>query len=140
MLVFDHLGLVVTDIGAGTGALEGLLGTLSWTRQVDDAGLGVSVRFARDSSGIVYELIAPYGDKSPIARALKSKTDLLNHIAYRTHSLETSAARWRGQRALPVGAPAPALAFGGARVQFFMTALGFLVELIEIDHAIHEYG
>jgi len=138
-LSFDHVGIVVADVDAASTTLAGLLGRVSWTRRFDDAGLRVSVRFARDRSGLVYELIAPLGDASPVARALKSKTNLLNQIAYRTRSLEASVARLRTQRAVPVSAPAPALAFGGARVQFLMTPLGFLFELIETDRITHDF-
>jgi methylmalonyl-CoA/ethylmalonyl-CoA epimerase len=136
-LVFDHIGIIVGEIDAGSATLDGMLGKLAWTSPVHDAGLGVSVRFARDQSGLVYELIAPFGERSPIARTLKSKANLLNHIAYRTHSIERGAAHLRMQRALPVSRPAPACAFGGANVQFFMTPLGFIIELIEIEAAIH---
>jgi len=139
-LLFDHVGIVVADIEAGGGFLTGMLGPLSWTRRFDDARLGVAVRFARDQSGIVYELIAPLGDASPVARTLKSRTDFLNQIAYRTSSIDSSVKRLRTMGALPVGAAAPALAFGGATIQFMRVPLGFLIELIEIDRIVHVFG
>lgn len=139
-LIFDHVGIVVTDLDAGVKALNGLLGQLLWTVHVDDPGLQVSVCFARDAAGLVYELIAPLGDASPIAGTLRSRRNLLNHIAYRTSDLEGSVAQLRTQRAMPVGPAAPAVAFGGASVQFFMTPLGFIIELIEAGTASHEFG
>ena len=138
-LQFDHIGIVVADISDGAAQLTQLLSPLQWTVRTDDEGLGVSVQFARDSAGLVYELIAPLGDRSPVSRALKSRTDLLNHTAYRTSSLDESVAFLRAQRALPVGPAAPARAFGGARVQFLMTPLGVLFELIEIERAVHDF-
>jgi methylmalonyl-CoA/ethylmalonyl-CoA epimerase len=139
-LTFDHVGIVVPDLDAGYEKLGGLFGPLAWTRRFDDAGLGVSVRFARDRSSLVYELIAPFGASSPVAGALRSRTNLLNQIAYRTGSLERSVARLRREAAVPVTAPAQAMAFGGARIQFLMTPLGFLVELIEIDRVVHDFS
>jgi methylmalonyl-CoA/ethylmalonyl-CoA epimerase len=136
-LFFDHVGIVVADIEAGGVILTGVLGPLSWTQRFDDARLGVAVRFARDRSGMVYELIAPFGDTSPIARTLKSRANLLNHMAYRTSSLDSGLKQARAMGALPVGAAAPALAFGGATVQFLMLPLGFLIELIEVDRIVH---
>ena len=112
----------------------------SGLERFDDPRLGVSVRFARDPAGIVYELIAPLGDASPVARALKSRSNLLNQIAYRTRSLESSITRLRSQRALPLGPPAPAVAFGGARVQFLMTPFDFVIELIELDRVVHRFN
>jgi methylmalonyl-CoA/ethylmalonyl-CoA epimerase len=139
-LFFDHVGIVVADIEAGGATLTGVLGPLSWTQRFDDARLGVAVRFARDRSGMVYELIAPFGDTSPIARALKSRANLLNHMAYRTSSLDSGLKQARAMGALPVGAAAPALAFGGASVQFLMLPLGFLIELIEADRIVHVFS
>jgi methylmalonyl-CoA/ethylmalonyl-CoA epimerase len=139
-LFFDHVGIVVADIEAGGVILTGVLGPLSWTQRFDDARLGVAVRFARDRSGMVYELIAPLGDTSPIARTLKSRANLLTHMAYRTSSLDSGLKQARAMGALPVGAAAPALAFGGATVQFLMLPLGFLIELIEVDRIVHVFS
>jgi methylmalonyl-CoA/ethylmalonyl-CoA epimerase len=138
-LEFDHIGIVVANIEDGERKLTGLLESLHWTQRFDDTGLGVSVRFARDRSGMIYELIAPLGPKSPVTRALQARANLLNQIAYRTRSIDQSVARLRAERAVPVGRAAPALAFGGARVQFLMTPLDFLVELIEIDRVVHQF-
>jgi methylmalonyl-CoA/ethylmalonyl-CoA epimerase len=139
-LAFDHIGILVPELEAGCTTLRKLLGTLQWTRRFDDGRLRVSVRFARDNAGIVYEIIAPLGDHSPVSNSLKSRAALLNQIAYRTRSLAASVTDLRRARAVPVGAPAPALAFGGAPVQFMMTPLGFLIELIETDRVVHEFS
>jgi methylmalonyl-CoA/ethylmalonyl-CoA epimerase len=139
-LMFDHIGIVVPDVVAGSNSLTAVLGPLLWTQSFLDVGLGVSVRFAQDRSGIVYELIAPLGADSLVARTLKSRANLLNQIAYRTSSLESSVKRLRAQGAVPVSVAAPAVAFGGARVQFLMVPLGFLIELIESDRVVHVFS
>ena len=139
-LTFDHIGLVVAELDAGCEQLAAMLAPLQWTERFEDPGLGVSVRFARDAAGVVYELIAPLGPDSPVRRTLESRANLLNQIAYRTASLDESVARLRRTRAVPVGAARPAVAFGGARVQFLMTPLGFLVELIEVDRVVHRFA
>ncbi len=138
-LAFDHIGIVVRDLDTGAERLAAMLGQLSWTRRFDDSVLGVSVRFGRDMTGIVYEVIAPLGDKSPVASALSSRTNLLNQIAYRTKSLTSTVARLRTEGAVPVSRPLPAAAFGGALVQFLMSDLGFLIEVIEIDFMAHQF-
>jgi methylmalonyl-CoA/ethylmalonyl-CoA epimerase len=139
-LLFDHIGIVVPSLEEGRQTLSSLFGHLHWTTRFDDPQLGVSVVFAQDLSGIVYELITPFGFDSPVLRTLTSRANLLNQIAYRTRSLDASVARLRKARAVPVGRSAPAVAFGGARVQFLMTPLGFLMELIEVDHVVHEFA
>jgi len=139
-LLFDHIGIVVRDMDEGVASLAALSGPLTWTRRFDDTGLGVSVRFGRCSMGVVYEIIAPLGEISPVRHALESRSNLLNQIAYRTRSLDESVARLRaGRLAVPASPAAPALAFGGAPVQFLMTRLGFLIELIEIDRIVHQF-
>ncbi len=35
--------------------------------------------------------------------------------------------------------PQPAVAFSGAHVQFFMSPLGFVVELIEVHGCVHKF-
>lgn len=139
-LVFDHIGIVVAGIESGSNCIAGLLGPVMWTQTFDDAGLGVSVRFAKDRSGIVYELIAPFGTDSFAARTLKTRANLLNQVAFRTASLDFSVRRLRADGAVPVSAAAPAVAFGGARVQFLMLSLGFLIELIEGDNVVHVFS
>ena len=130
-LVFDHIGVVTGDIDAAAQTLAEALGPCGFSHRFDDEALGVSVRFVKDRSGLVYEMISPLGEKSPVARTLASKASLLNQVAYRTEALDTSARALRAGRCLPVSRPAPAKAFGGALVQFFWNPLGFVVELIE---------
>jgi methylmalonyl-CoA/ethylmalonyl-CoA epimerase len=138
-LVFDHVGIVVADADKGCKRLAATLSARETTRRFDDAGLGVSVRFLRDGSGLVYELIAPFGEASPVARTLASKANLLNQIAYRTRDIAAAATRLRATGNFPLGPAKPAIAFGGASVQFFMGALGFVIELIEGGVPVHEF-
>jgi methylmalonyl-CoA/ethylmalonyl-CoA epimerase len=139
-LTFDHIGIVVADLTEASPQLAALLGPVKWTRRFDDGGLGVSVTFARDRAGVVYELIAPYGDRSPVIRTLKSRNNLLNQLAYRTANLEFAASHLRARECVPVTPPAPAVAFGGARVQFFLTPFEFLIELIELETWTHHFA
>ena len=138
-LTFDHLGIVVGDLEAAHSRCQGLLGPLARSRRFDDPELGVSVAFVRDTHGLVYELIAPLGTASPVSRALRAQVNILNHVAYRTTSLEATTRRLRKERAIAIGNPKRALAFGGARIQFLQTDLGFLIELIEADRIVHEF-
>jgi methylmalonyl-CoA/ethylmalonyl-CoA epimerase len=130
-LIFDHIGIITKDVDKGALFIANTLGANGFTSRFDDEVLGVSVRFVRDLSGIVYELISPLGDKSPVARTLASKANLLNQIAYRTSSISASVAALREHGSLPLGPACPAKAFGGATVQFLFCELGYVLELIE---------
>ena len=131
-LELDHLGLIVPDITAGRSFLEKTLGVTRWTPVIDDPGLSVSVQFGSTPGGqLTYELIAPLGEATPIANALRSGKHILNHLAYLTPDLEASAAHLREQGCYPAGEPRPALAYEGRLVQFWISPLRFVIELIE---------
>jgi methylmalonyl-CoA/ethylmalonyl-CoA epimerase len=130
-LRFDHIGVVVKDIPVAIACFDATFGIRSLTDRFDDDGLRVSVQFLRDHSGVVYEMISPRGANSPVAKTLASNNNLLNQIAYRTPALKESDEAMRQAGHFALGPPAPALAFGGAKVQFFWCELGFVIELVE---------
>ena len=130
-MIFDHIGLFVADLKVGREKLSAILPINDFTEEVDDHVLRVRIQFGTDSSGIRYELVAPFGDDNPVSGVLKSGKNVLNHVAYRVPDLEQAMAVMTAQDAIPLGSPLPAKAFGGRRVVFFYTSLKFIVELIE---------
>jgi methylmalonyl-CoA/ethylmalonyl-CoA epimerase len=128
---FDHIGLFVSELSHGRERLAALLSIARFSDEINDPLLHVRVQFCIDASGISYELVAPLGEDNPVSAVLASGRNILNHVAYRVDSLEAAMASLRKQGSVPVGAPAPAVAFAGARVAFFLTPLRFLIELIE---------
>lgn len=138
-LNFDHVGVVVRDLAQGFNSISAILPITSKTERFDDPGLGVSVQFLQDKSGIVYELIAPLGSSSPVAKIAASRNGVINQLAYRVEDIAAAGTYFRSNGATPTGLPKPALAFGGALVQFFYTSEGFIVELIEAPHIRHRF-
>ena len=132
-MIFDHIGLFVPSLDKGRHHLSRLLPIASYGEEFHDAGLKVQVQFGTDSSGVRYELVAPFGEGNPVSGVLASGKGLLNHVAYRVADLPTEMTRLRANGALLIGRPCPALAFGGARVAFALTPLNFIIELIEIS-------
>jgi len=127
---FDHLGVVVGELAAGRNFLEAL-GVGGWSEVFEDRGIGVSVQFGVAADGPCYELIAPLGENSPVAKALAGGKRILNHVAYRTEDLEADGERLRAQGCTATGVPVAGAAHGGRRVQFWISPLRFMVELIE---------
>jgi methylmalonyl-CoA/ethylmalonyl-CoA epimerase len=130
-LIFDHIGLFVADLEAGRAKLSSLLPIAHESDPIDDVGLKVRVQFCTDTSGVCYELVAPFGEGNPVSGVLESGKAVLNHVAYRVENLKAETARLRGEGAIPLGSARPAVAFGGRNVMFFLTPLRFIIELIE---------
>jgi methylmalonyl-CoA/ethylmalonyl-CoA epimerase len=138
-LIFDHAGIVVRDLGRGFQSTRVLLPLTSRTKRFDDQQLGVSVQFVRDESGVIFELIAPLGPNSPVAKIASSRVGVINQLAYRVEDLSRAAEYFRSKGALPTAPPRPAIAFGGAFVQFFYMPDGYIVELVEAPGFSHRF-
>ena len=138
-LQFDHIGLVVGDMAEGRAALESMFGVDRWTQVFEDPGIGVYVQFGRTEEGPCHELISPLGEASPVATALKRGINILNHVAYLTADLDADAQRLQEMGSMMAGPAKPAVAYGGARVQFWITPQRFMVELIEAPGHEHVY-
>ena len=139
-LRFDHIGVVVARIEVGRQFLEAACGVRLWTDLIADPGLGVAVQFGMSAAGgPCYELIAPLAEGSAVSSALERGRNLLNHLAYRTSDLEGQGERLRALGCLEVAPAQPAVAYRGRRIQFWMTPLRFLLELIEAPEHQHSF-
>ncbi|HWU72889.1 MAG TPA: VOC family protein [Sphingomonas sp.] len=136
---FDHVGVVVKTLDRGRKHFVHALGVSDWTDPIEDPVNGVHLQFGRDGSGMVYELVAPLDTGSPVAGALAARKNLLNHVAYRVPDLAEAAAGLREARCFPTAEPKPAIAFGGAMIQFFVTPIDTIVELIEAPDFAHDF-
>jgi methylmalonyl-CoA/ethylmalonyl-CoA epimerase len=138
-LQFDHIGLVVKDMAEGREFLGGTFGIEEWTEVFEDPGIGVYVQFGRTEDGPCYELIAPLGEQSPVANVVKSGKNVLNHVAYLTPNLDIGGEMLRDKGCGSAGPAKPAVAYGGARVQFWITPQRFMIELVEAPGHQHVY-
>ncbi len=136
---FDHIGVVTATLAEGREALQKIFDIREWTAEFSDAVNKVHVQFGRDSSGICYELIAPFGDDAPVAKALSSGRNILNHVAYLVPDLAGGRQRLRAAGSVPTSEPNPGIAYGGSKIQFFVTPMRFMIELIEAPGHEHRY-
>jgi methylmalonyl-CoA/ethylmalonyl-CoA epimerase len=136
---FDHIGIVVSQLDQGRQHLTELFDIERWTREFHDPINGVRVQFGIDRSGICYEAVSPIGSNSPVSAALNSGTRILNHVAYLVPSLPVAAARMTASRCRPAGKAQPAVAYGGNQIQFFISPIRMIIELIEAPHHTHQY-
>lgn len=138
-LTFDHVGIVVASLAEGRAQIAATLGITRWTPPTEDPSIGVSVQFGLPPTGPAIELIAPLGDRSPIAQALRTGNRILNHLAYLTPDIAASAAHLAEQGCVPTGPPHPAAAYASRPIQFFVSPLRFMIELIEAPGHQHPY-
>ncbi len=133
--IFDHVGLVVKSLVVGRKSLHRIYPSIVWTQPLVDPVNGVEIQFGKDQAGVVHELLVPLDNDSPVATALREKRNLLNHIAYRVPDIEIAATHMKQARCAPAAPAKPALAYGGRLIQFFITPINTIIELIEaIDH------
>lgn len=134
---FDHLGIICAKLEQGKAHLDALHQDLEWSKEFHDETQKVYVCFAKSKDGLVYELVSPAANDSPISKTLANKSNILNHIAYRVPNLDKAASKLRELRYMPLGPAAEAIAFSGARIQFFLTDLRYVIELIELESPVH---
>jgi methylmalonyl-CoA/ethylmalonyl-CoA epimerase len=128
---FHHVGIFVKNLIVGLEQLSKTLEIENISEVIADENLMVLIQFVTDSSGVKYELVAPFGDGNPVEQVLRSKKNILNHIAYVSDDFEDDIIEMRRNGAIPLGLPKEAKAFQGRRVVFFLTTTGFVYELIE---------
>jgi methylmalonyl-CoA/ethylmalonyl-CoA epimerase len=131
--------VVVSDLSFGRDHLSPLFYVDRWTEAFDDPINNVFVQFGVDRSNQCYELVAPRNEESPVSGFLKKKTDILNHVAYLVDSLDSEIARLREHRCMPLAEPKPAIAYNNQRIQFFISPMAFIFELIEAPGHRHAY-
>ena len=137
---FDHLGLVVKSVAKGRHVLAGMLDIRAWSAEFRDPVNGVVCQFGRDTSGFCYELLEPLDSDSPVFPALKGGRAILNHTAYLVADIVAGGDRLRRHGCARTSDPKPAVAYGGRSIQFFVTPLRFVVELIEAPDHEHEFA
>lgn len=131
MNTFHHIGIFCKDLEFGKNEISKFTNIVSSSNEIIDENIGVKILFVKDSHGIVYELVSAYGDNSPVDGVFLRNRDYLNHIAYKTEFFEEEINKLRNEGHMPLGAPKKAKAFEDARVIFFLTPLGFIIEIIE---------
>lgn len=133
MAKFHHIGLFVKNIDYGIKKLSELISIKECGSLIVDDELLVNVLFLIDEDGIRYELVSPNGAGNPVDLVLKSKKNIINHIAYTTLNFNSDIIKFRNSGCIYLGPPKKAKAFNGSNIIFFLTPLGFIYELIEIN-------
>ena len=131
-LLFHHVGVGTTNYDGAIAVYEALGHRLH--SRVDDPGIDIRVAFLRapGGHGPWIEILSPLGPDGPLQSLIRRKQlPSPYHTCYAVDDLDAGSARLHDLRFAPLGAPKPAIAFGGARIAFFYHAAIGLIELVE---------
>jgi methylmalonyl-CoA/ethylmalonyl-CoA epimerase len=131
-LRLHHIGFVVASID---DAMLGFVRSMAaeWDgRSFEDPLQKAKVAFLTTRAGEAQiELVEPLGEDSPVRRFLREKGGGLHHVCYEVADLERELADFHARGAAIAKRPKPAVAFGGRRIAWVITAEKLLVELLE---------
>ena len=135
-LRLHHVGFVVASIEQ---AMPGFVRSLAATwdeRVIHDPLQKVKVAFLTTRAGDPQiELVEPAGEDSPVSGFL-ARGGGLHHVCYEVGDLEGQLDEFRSRGAVIAKRPKPAVAFGGRRIAWVITAEKLLVELLEESLAV----
>lgn len=130
-----HVGVAVPDLNSAANLLSDLFGYKVVSGPFDDPIQKVAVNFMKqdgeDSTEI--ELISPLSDKGPIQAMLAKGTGAAYHLCFETRDIEGALKHVKSKGCLVMGAPVPAVAFGGRRIAWVYTPTRQLFELVEAN-------
>jgi methylmalonyl-CoA/ethylmalonyl-CoA epimerase len=130
-LRLDHWGFVVGDLQSGSAGFVKSLGA-AWDGKVyEDPLQKVRVTFLTAGPGARIELVEPAAPDSPVIRFLAERGGGLHHVCYDVADIDGALVQMRTRGALIAKRPLPAVAFGGRRIAWVITAEKLLVELLE---------
>jgi methylmalonyl-CoA/ethylmalonyl-CoA epimerase len=126
-----HIGFVIASIEASAASFIQTLGA-NWTGEIfHDPIQKVKVAFfSTPASDAQIELVEPAGADAPV-RTFLEKGGGLHHLCYEVEDCEAALRGVREQRGLIVKRPNPAVAFGGRRIAWALTAEKLLLEFLE---------
>lgn len=127
-----HIGYVVASIGTSSRGFAASLGAVSVSESFDDPLQRARVAFVglAAGGGPSLELVEPLSDDSPVAKFL-AKGGGLHHLCFEVDDLDRHIETMKGERAVLIRSPKPAVAFGGRRIGWMMTREKLLVEYLE---------
>jgi methylmalonyl-CoA/ethylmalonyl-CoA epimerase len=126
-----HVGFVVSSIdGSANSFLRSLNGT--WDGEIfHDPLQRVKVAFlSTPGTDVQIELVEPAAGQSPV-RSFLTQGGGLHHLCYEVEDCDQMLGAMRQRGGMIVSRPKPAVAFGGRRIAWALTAEKLLLEFLE---------
>lgn len=128
---FHHVGIIVKNIKSSLPQIMKILNAKKVSKVYLDNIWKIKLIFIKHKNKITFEIIQPTSKKSPISNALDQNINILNHVAYTSKNFISDKKVIIDNGGIPVTEAKKAKAFGGKKIQFFITKDKFLIELIE---------
>lgn len=130
-----HVGIAVRELGQAADRLSCLFSYDLVSGPFDDPLQRVSVSFLSGSSGDAaqIELIAPFGENSPIQSMLNRGATGPYHLCFETEDIVAAVEHLQRQGCVVISQPLPAVAFQGRRIAWIYTPDRQLFELLEAE-------
>jgi methylmalonyl-CoA/ethylmalonyl-CoA epimerase len=125
-----HVGVVVKDIQVSIDEYVRRYGAVVASPVMDDPLQQATVVLLTVDSSTFIELVAPFGDDSPLHRAVDRKAPL-HHLCFEVPNVIESIAALRADGMVTVSEPKPAVLFDGRVVAWMWDRTNSLVELLE---------
>jgi len=127
-----HIGILVSDIAPAAERFAKRFGYTIDSPVIEDPQQTALVQFLRLGRADHWtELVSPNGEGSVLRGALERRKGGVHHVCYEVDEIEAACKQLRSQAMAMVAAPAPAVAFDGRRIAWFMDRDQLLVELVE---------
>jgi methylmalonyl-CoA/ethylmalonyl-CoA epimerase len=126
-----HLGVAVKSLNKSISHYTESLGWRCITEIIFDPIQNVNIVFMGDENEVLYELIEPVDETSPVFNLLKRRTSLY-HFCYEVPDIEAKIKDMSGNGFFLISGPVPAVAFNGRKVAFLINQDNLTIELVEI--------
>ena len=103
---------------------------MSKKKIIFDKKLKIKVKLYFDNKKVCYELVEPYGKKSPVNGYLKRGSNIINHIAYSTKNFNLTIDNLKKKKFTQISKINYSKIFKG-KIIFFLSPLNYIVEIIE---------
>lgn len=125
-----HLGIAVKNINK---SVLNYTESFYWEKRtglIYDPIQHVNIIFMGDENSILYELIEPVDDSSPISNLLKKRISLY-HFCYEVLDIGSAIKDLSNNGFLLISGPSKAVAFDGRQIAFLINQDNLTIELLE---------
>ena len=126
----NHLGIAVRDINISATKYKENLGWEYRSEVFFDPIQNVNILFMGDENDILYELIEPVDENSPVSRLLNKRISLY-HFCYEVDDIDSKIKELVNKKYVLISGPSKSVAFNGKRIAFLFNHDNLTIELVE---------